>query len=162
MKKRRLTIFLLAGIVSLGQRLPLRSTKLAGMRQPGKSSTAWATRGKTRPRNVPGQMRPPEQRALVLPSSIQISLPEVEGGTGAFLASTSMFIPSNPVSVYPRTVVFPTGVVRSKADFGKPGNRRHCLPGGSGFHRYAVTVYDPDTEKLGLDPDAHPPLVGFI
>ncbi|TWI77910.1 hypothetical protein IQ13_4150 [Lacibacter cauensis] len=55
----------------------------------------------------------------------------------------------------------PANAIQSKTDFGKPGYGGPCPAPGSGFHQYTVTVYALDTEKLGLDANANPALVGF-
>jgi hypothetical protein len=55
----------------------------------------------------------------------------------------------------------PAGAIQSRTDFGNPGYGGPCPPQGSGSHRYIVTVYALDAEKLGLDATANPPLVGF-
>jgi Raf kinase inhibitor-like YbhB/YbcL family protein len=46
-------------------------------------------------------------------------------------------------------------------DFGKPGYGGPCPPEGHGYHKYTVTVYALKTEKLGLDKNANPALVGY-
>lgn len=55
----------------------------------------------------------------------------------------------------------PNNSIQSKTDFGTPGYSGPCPTPGSGFHKYTVTVYALDTEKLGLDVNANPALVGF-
>lgn len=56
----------------------------------------------------------------------------------------------------------PAGAVQSMTDFKTYGYGGPCPPEGSKPHRYVVTVYALDTEKLGLDADANPALVGFM
>ncbi len=56
----------------------------------------------------------------------------------------------------------PQDVVQSKTDFGMPGYGGPCPPQGDGSHRYVVTVHALKTEKLGLDENANPALVGFM
>lgn len=56
----------------------------------------------------------------------------------------------------------PAGAVQSMTDFKTYGYGGPCPPKGSKPHRYVVTVYALDTEKLGLDADANPALVGFM
>lgn len=55
----------------------------------------------------------------------------------------------------------PQNAIQSKTDFGVPGYGGPCPPSGSGFHKYTVTVYALKVEKLGLDAEANPALVGF-
>jgi Raf kinase inhibitor-like YbhB/YbcL family protein len=56
----------------------------------------------------------------------------------------------------------PAGTVQSMTDFGKGGYGGPCPPEGHGFHAYVVTVHALKTEKLGLDKNANPALVGFM
>jgi len=55
----------------------------------------------------------------------------------------------------------PKNSIQSKTDFGTPGYSGPCPTPGSGFHKYTVTVYALDTEKLGLEINTNPALVGF-
>jgi Raf kinase inhibitor-like YbhB/YbcL family protein len=55
----------------------------------------------------------------------------------------------------------PTESIQSMTDFGKPGYGGPCPPEGHGYHKYTVTVYALKTEKLGLDKNANPALVGY-
>ncbi len=55
----------------------------------------------------------------------------------------------------------PAGVIQSITDFGKPGYGGPCPPPGHGAHQYLITVYALKTDKLGLDKNASPALVGF-
>jgi len=55
----------------------------------------------------------------------------------------------------------PAGVVQSRTDFGKPGFGGACPPRGDRPHRYLLTVYALDVERLPLDTAAAPALVGF-
>lgn len=57
--------------------------------------------------------------------------------------------------------IAPKNSVQSKTDFGMPGYGGPCPPEGQGFHKYTVTIYALKTEKLGLDSNANPALVGF-
>ena len=57
--------------------------------------------------------------------------------------------------------IAPANSIQSKTDFGVPGYGGPCPPEGHGFHKYTITVYALKTEKLGLDSNANPALVGF-
>lgn len=52
-------------------------------------------------------------------------------------------------------------IVQSITDFGKTGFGGACPPKGDKAHKYIFTVYALDTEKLGLDKNANPALVGY-
>ncbi|MFZ5973295.1 MAG: YbhB/YbcL family Raf kinase inhibitor-like protein [Bacteroidota bacterium] len=56
----------------------------------------------------------------------------------------------------------PAGSIQSKTDFGVSGYGGPCPPEGDKAHRYVVTIYALKTDKLGLDADANPALVGFM
>jgi len=55
----------------------------------------------------------------------------------------------------------PKGCIQSNTDMGAPGYGGPCPPEGHGFHRYVITVFALKTDKLGLDKNSNPPLVGF-
>jgi len=55
----------------------------------------------------------------------------------------------------------PKNSIQSKTDFGAPGYGGPCPPVGHGFHKYTITVYALKVEKLGLDVNASPAMVGF-
>ncbi len=57
--------------------------------------------------------------------------------------------------------IAPMSCVQSNTDMGQPGFGGPCPPEGSGFHRYIITVYSLKTEKLGLDKNTNPAMVGF-
>lgn len=57
--------------------------------------------------------------------------------------------------------LLPAGAIQSITDFGKAGYGGPCPPEGHGFHQYIVTVYALKTEKLGLDKNTNPAMVGF-
>ena len=54
----------------------------------------------------------------------------------------------------------PTGAVESRTDFGKPGYGGACPPPGKA-HRYIFRLTALSTDKLDLDANASPALVGF-
>ena len=57
--------------------------------------------------------------------------------------------------------IAPAGAVQSITDFGKAGYGGPCPPEGHGFHQYIITVYALKTDKLGLDKNANPAMVGY-
>ncbi len=62
----------------------------------------------------------------------------------------------------PQSGKAPQHAVQSRTDFGSSGYGGPCPPQGDGSHRYIVTVHALKTEKLGLDENANPALVGFM
>lgn len=55
----------------------------------------------------------------------------------------------------------PMGSIQSLTDFGKNGYGGPCPPAGDRYHKYTITVYALKTEKLDLDKNSNPALVGF-
>lgn len=55
----------------------------------------------------------------------------------------------------------PKGAIQSKTDYGINGFGGPCPPVGHGIHQYIITVYALKTEKLGLDENTNPAVVGF-
>lgn len=55
----------------------------------------------------------------------------------------------------------PKGAIQSKTDFGGNGYGGPCPPVGHGIHEYIFTVHALKTDKLGLDANANPALVGY-
>lgn len=55
----------------------------------------------------------------------------------------------------------PEGAVHARNDSGTRDFVGAAPPPGDGPHRYVFTVYAVDTEKLGVDGDASPAVVGF-
>lgn len=55
----------------------------------------------------------------------------------------------------------PKGVIQSITDYGIKGFGGPCPPKGHGFHQYIITVYALKTDKLGLNENVNPAIVGF-
>ncbi|MCO6173868.1 YbhB/YbcL family Raf kinase inhibitor-like protein [Flavobacterium sp. NRK F10] len=55
----------------------------------------------------------------------------------------------------------PKGAIQSVTDYGIKGFGGPCPPEGHGLHQYIITVYALKTDKLGLDENANPAIVGF-
>ena len=55
----------------------------------------------------------------------------------------------------------PKGAIQSKTDYGINGFGGPCPPVGHGFNQYIITVYALKTDKLGLDANINPAVVGF-
>jgi Raf kinase inhibitor-like YbhB/YbcL family protein len=62
----------------------------------------------------------------------------------------------------PDAKLAPETCIQSMTDFGKGGYGGPCPPEGHGFHQYLITVYALKTDKLGLDKNANPALVGYM
>jgi len=58
--------------------------------------------------------------------------------------------------------LMPKGTVESITDYGKGGFGGACPPKGDNAHSYIITVYALDIEKLELNKNANPALVGYM
>ena len=57
--------------------------------------------------------------------------------------------------------LMPPGTVQSRTDFGVPGYNGPCPPPGDRPHRYVITVFALDVDKLGPDQNTSAAVVGF-
>lgn len=55
----------------------------------------------------------------------------------------------------------PEMTTQSITNYGTQGYGGPCPPAGHGFHQYIITVYALKTEKLGLDVNTNPAIVGY-
>lgn len=60
------------------------------------------------------------------------------------------------------TKAMPAGTIESASSYGIKGFGGACPPKGDKAHRYIVTVFALDTEKIEQDADARPELIGFF
>ncbi|MCB0632364.1 MAG: YbhB/YbcL family Raf kinase inhibitor-like protein [Saprospiraceae bacterium] len=76
------------------------------------------------------------------------------------LPAGTLEIPANAGNI--TSGLMPEYAIQSRTDFGSYGYGGPCPPEGHGFHEYLITVYALDTDKLELDRDATPALVGYM
>lgn len=55
----------------------------------------------------------------------------------------------------------PANAIQSITDYGAKGYGGPCPPEGHGLHQYIITVYALKTDKLGLDENTNPAVVGY-
>ena len=55
----------------------------------------------------------------------------------------------------------PKGAIQSVTDYGAKGFGGPCPPPGHGLHQYIITVHALKTDKLGLDENTNPAVVGY-
>jgi Raf kinase inhibitor-like YbhB/YbcL family protein len=55
----------------------------------------------------------------------------------------------------------PKGAIQSITDYGIKGYGGPCPPVGHGFHQYIITVHALKTDKLGLNENTNPAVVGY-
>ena len=61
----------------------------------------------------------------------------------------------------PALNLIPKGAIQSVTDYGAKGYGGPCPPEGHGLHQYIITVYALKTDKLGLNADTNPAVVGY-
>ena len=57
--------------------------------------------------------------------------------------------------------LMPESAIQSLTNYGGQGYGGPCPPEGHGIHQYIITVHALKTEKLGLDKNANPAIVGY-
>jgi Raf kinase inhibitor-like YbhB/YbcL family protein len=57
--------------------------------------------------------------------------------------------------------IAPKGAIQSVTNYGVGGYGGPCPPEGHGIHQYIITVYALKVDKLGLDANTNPAIVGF-
>lgn len=55
----------------------------------------------------------------------------------------------------------PVGAIQSVTNYGVPGYGGPCPPEGHGLHQYIITVHALKVDKLGLDENTNPAVVGY-
>lgn len=57
--------------------------------------------------------------------------------------------------------IAPEGAIQSITNYGVKGYGGPCPPEGHGLHQYIITIYALKTDKLGLDENTNPAVVGY-
>lgn len=57
--------------------------------------------------------------------------------------------------------LMPKGAIQSVTSYGVAGYGGPCPPEGHGLHQYIITVHALKTDKLGLDTETNPVLIGY-
>ena len=57
--------------------------------------------------------------------------------------------------------IAPKGAIQSVTNYGVSGYGGPCPPEGHGIHQYIITVYALKIDKLGLDANTNPAIVGY-
>jgi len=57
--------------------------------------------------------------------------------------------------------LMPAGAIQSLTNYGAPGYGGPCPPEGHGIHQYVITVHALKVDKLGLDANTNPAIVGY-
>lgn len=91
--------------------------------------------------------------------------PDAPTGSG-FWHWTVFDIPANITELVagagnPSLNLLPKGATQGRTDYGVPGFGGPCPPQGHGQHQYIITVHALKTDKLGVDANTSPAVVGF-
>ena len=57
--------------------------------------------------------------------------------------------------------LMPKGAIQSITNYGVPGYGGPCPPEGHGIHQYVITIHALKVDKLGLDEQTNPAIVGY-
>lgn len=97
--------------------------------------------------------------------SFAITIYDADAPTGSGFWHWVLFdIPTSSNSIMANasaTKKLPVGCIESQTDFGAPGFGGPCPPEGDKPHMFIISVYSLKTDKLGLDANATPAVVGF-
>lgn len=99
--------------------------------------------------------------------SFAVTVYDPDAPTGSGFTHWVVFdIPANATELKtgagdPAKNLIPKGAIQSVTSFGAKGFGGPCPPVGHGLHEYIFTVYALKTDKLGLDENANPALVGY-
>jgi hypothetical protein len=153
-------IMLVAGL-SFGQTFTLTSADVGGQATDRQVYNGFGCSGA----NVSPQLSWKNPPAGTRSYAVTMYDPDAPTGSGWWhwlawdIPASVTSLPSNAGNV--ALDLAPQGMVQGVTDFGQPGYGGPCPPPGHGFHTYIITVYALKTDKLGLDANARPAVVGF-
>jgi Raf kinase inhibitor-like YbhB/YbcL family protein len=162
MKKISFIILLLASISSKGQTFTLKSTDLGGQATSKQVLNGFGCDGENQSPQLFWENPPAGTKSF----AVTIFDEDAPTGSGWWHwlifdispAITELKSGAGNVSLN----LAPVGSVQSLTDFKNHGYGGPCPPAGSKPHKYIVTLYALKTDKLGLDSNANPALVGFM
>lgn len=151
----------LACTVGLGQTFTLRSADVGGQATDQQVFNGFGCSGA----NVSPQLS--WENVPVGTKSFAVTMydPDAPTGSGWWhwlifdIPATAKQLASNAGNV--KLNLAPAGAIQSATDFGEVGYGGPCPPPGHGFHTYIITVFALRTEKIGLDANARPAVVGY-
>lgn len=99
--------------------------------------------------------------------SFAITMYDPDAPTGSGWWHWTVFdIPSNTTELVSgagniKLDLTPKGAIQGMTDYGANGYGGPCPPEGHGLHQYQITVYALKTDKLGVDANTNPAVVGY-
>jgi len=162
MKKLTLALsILLGGTIASAQTFTLRSKDTGGQATMHNVFNGFGCTGE----NISPQLS--WENAPAGTKSFAVTMYDPDAPTGSGFWHWVMFDIPTSVKELPANAgnieknLAPVGAIQSMTDFGKQGYGGPCPPEGHGFHQYIITVYALKTDKLGLDKNSNPAMVGF-
>ncbi|WP_103069349.1 YbhB/YbcL family Raf kinase inhibitor-like protein [Aquimarina sediminis] len=161
MKKTTIILFFFCLSLSYAQTFTLKSSELGGQATNKQLFKGFGCTGE----NISPQLRwenaPKETKSF----AITIHDPDAPTGSGwwhwvVFNIPNTINELSSDAGNTSKDLISKTAI-QSKTDFGTYGYGGPCPPEGHGIHQYVITVYALKTEKIDLDKDAPPAMVGY-
>jgi Raf kinase inhibitor-like YbhB/YbcL family protein len=158
-------LFLLLGIIgfqlSNGQTFTLKSTDIGGQSTKKQEFNGFGCTGENISPELSWANAPEGTKSF----AVTMYDPDAPTGSG-FWHWVVFDLPSNTTQLVSKAGnvalnLAPKGAIQSKTDFGGNGYGGPCPPTGHGIHEYIFTVYALKTDKIGLDANANPAIVGY-
>ena len=157
-----LSLLLSFSLSALGQNtFTLTSTDLGGQVTKEQEFNGFGCTGKNHSPQLSWKNAPKETK------SFAVTMYDPDAPTGSGWWHWVIFdIPANTTTIAGNAGdvnlnLLPKGAIQSVTDFGSKGYGGPCPPEGHGDHQYIITVYALKTEKLGLNENTNPAVVGY-
>ena len=157
---KSLVFIMIVSNVLFADGFSLKSKDLLGQLSQNQVFNSFGCSGKNMSPQLTWENAPKETKSF----AITIYDPDAPTGSG-WWHWVVFNIPKNTKQIFTDASALgalPKGSIQSKTNFGKSEFDGACPPKGSSAHGYVTTVYALDVEKLNLDKDANPALVGFM
>jgi len=154
-------VCVLISTISFGQTFTLKSKDIGGQATKTQVFNGFGCTGE----NISPQLS--WENVPAGTKSFAITMYDPDAPTGAGFWHWVVFdIPANTKEIISNAGnvsknLMPAGVIQSLTSFGANGYGGPCPPEGHGFHQYIFTVHALKTDKLGLDKNTNPELVGY-
>lgn len=161
MKKITIILFSFCLSLSYSQTFTLKSSDIGGQATSKQLFNGFGCTGENISPQLSWENAPKETKSF----AITIHDPDAPTGSGWWhwvvfdIPNTTTAFQSDAGNISKNLI--PKEAIQSKTDFGTYGYGGPCPPEGHGIHQYIVTIHALKTEKLELDKDASPALVGY-
>jgi Raf kinase inhibitor-like YbhB/YbcL family protein len=156
-----LSLLLTAGMLSAQKTFTLSSKDLGGQTTKTEEFNGFGCTGKNQSPQLSWANAPEGTKSF----AITMYDPDAPTGSG-FWHWVVFDIPANSNELVTNAgnitlSLAPKGAIQSVTNYGANGYGGPCPPEGHGLHQYIFTVYALKTDKLGLDANANPAIVGY-